>query len=202
MNPIKNNNFLRDDLNISEIEMCDGVGGLAGKYCPKTVRAYFIPGKSPIDTASVYRAVPIDIKTGLRACSRNPSTTKMVVYEFWDSEYLDMFERAGIHRNTPPPFIPGCDLGAIAALRRAPIILSPIDNTRTVITDNADATEITFHAISDAPDAKIFWFLDNDMIGTTISGEKITRRVSIGEHSVRIIDDMGAGNRINFSVIK
>ena len=200
--PITNNNFLRDDLNISEIEMCDGVGGLAGKYCPKTVRAYFIPGKSPIDTASVYRAVPIDIKTGLRACSRNPSTTKMVVYEFWDSEYLDMFERAGIHRNTPPPFIPGCDLGAIAALRRAPIILSPIDNTRTVITDNADATEITFHAISDAPDAKIFWFLDNDMIGTTISGEKITRRVSIGEHSVRIIDDMGAGTRINFSVIK
>ena len=111
--PLHNNNFMRDNLNISEIEMCDGVGGLAGKYCPKTVRAYFIPGKSPIETSSVYRAVPIDNATGLRACTYDAATTHMAVFEFWDAEYLDMFQRAGITRNTPPPFMPGCDLDDI-----------------------------------------------------------------------------------------
>ena len=47
--PVKNNNFLDPDMNISQIEMCDMVGGIAGEYCPKKVSAYFIPGKSPID---------------------------------------------------------------------------------------------------------------------------------------------------------
>ena len=200
--PITNNNFLRDDLNISEIEMCDGVGGLAGKYCPKTVRAYFIPGKSPIDTASVYRAIPIDTKTGLRACSRNPDTTKMVVYEFWDAEYLDMFRRAGVQRNTPPPFMPGCSLDDVMSGRDVPTIISPIPDTRTVITDNNDTAEITFRAISDMPDAKIFWFLDDKMIGTTMSGDILQYRTKIGDHVVRAIDEMGGGTRIKFSVVK
>ena len=199
---IQNNNFMRDDLNISEIDMCADVGGLAGKYCPKTVRAYFIPGKSPIATSSVYRAVPIDNKTGLRACTRDPNTTHMAVYEFWDAEYLDMFQRAGISRNTPPPFMPGCNLDAITTTHTAPIILSPVDGTRTVILSDKNAQEIAFRAISDMDDIKIFWFLDNEMIGTSISGQTFTHNTPIGDHTVRVIDEMGGATAIQFSVVK
>lgn len=199
---IQNNNFMRDDLNISEIDMCADVGGLAGKYCPKTVRAYFIPGKSPIATSSVYRAVPIDNKTGLRACTRDPNTTHMAVYEFWDAEYLDMFQRAGISRNTPPPFMPGCNLDAITNTHTAPIILSPVDGTRTVILSDKNAQGIAFRAISDMDDIKIFWFLDNEMIGTSISGQTFTHNTPIGDHTVRVIDEMGGATAIQFSVVK
>lgn len=200
--PLHNNNFLRDDMNISQIEMCDIVGGLAGKYCPKTVLTYFIPGKSPIETSSVYRAAAIDKETGLRACTHNPDTTKMAVFEFWDAEYLDMFRRAGIRRNTPPPFMPGCKLDEITQTRKQPVILSPIDGTRTVILSGQDFEEISFQAISDMPDAKIFWFLDNEMIGTTTSGQTLQYNVRMGTHTVRIIDEMGAGTNIKFTVIK
>ena len=199
---IQNNNFMRDDLNISEIDMCADVGGLAGKYCPKTVRAYFIPGKSPIATSSVYRAVPIDNKTGLRACTRDPNTTHMAVYEFWDAEYLDMFQRAGISRNTPPPFMPGCNLDAITTTHTAPIILSPVDGTRTVILSDKNAQGIAFRAISDMDDIKIFCFLDNEMIGTSISGQTFTHNTPIGDHTVRVIDEMGGATAIQFSVVK
>ena len=199
---IQNNNFMRDDLNISEIDMCADVGGLAGKYCPKTVRAYFIPGKSPIATSSVYRAVPIDNKTGLRACTRDPNTTHMAVYEFWDAEYLDMFQRAGISRNTPPPFMPGCNLDAITTTHTAPIILSPVDGTRTVILSDKNAQGIAFRAISDMDDIKIFWFLDNEMIGTSISGQTFIHNTPIGDHTVRVIDEMGGATAIQFSVVK
>ena len=199
---IQNNNFMRDDLNISEIDMCADVGGLAGKYCPKTVRAYFIPGKSPIATSSVYRAVPIDNKTGLRACTRDPNTTHMAVYEFWDAEYLDMFQRAGISRNTPPPFMPGCNLDAITTTHTAPIILSPVDGTRTVILSDKNAQGIAFRAISDMDDIKIFWFLDNEMIGTSISGQTFTHNTPIGDHTVRVIDEMGGATAIQFSIVK
>ena len=200
--PIKNNNFLRDDMNISTVEMCDGVGGLAGKYCPKTVTAYFIPGKSPITTSSVYRAVPVDNNTGLRACNRDPKTTHLEIFEFWDSEYLDMFARAGITRNTPPPFMPGCDLDAITSTRAAPVVMSPIDGTRTVILSDADTQPIAFRAISDMTDAKIFWFLNDKMIGTTMSGETLMHDTPIGDYTVRIMDEMGAATTIKFSVVK
>ena len=114
----------------------------------------------------------IDKETGLRACTHNPDTTKMAVFEFWDAEYLDMF------------------------------ILSPIDGTRTVILSGQDFEEISFQAISDMPDAKIFWFLDNEMIGTTTSGQTLQYNVRMGTHTVRIIDEMGAGTNIKFTVIK
>lgn len=201
-NPIKNNNFLRDGLNISEIEMCDRVGGLAGKYCPKITYAYFIPGKSPIETSSIYRSIPIDNRTGLRACKRDPHNTHMEVYEFWDAEYLDMFNKAGIQRHTPPPFMPGCNLDDIAITSSTPIILSPIDGTRNVIISDENSETVSFKAVSDMPEAKIFWFLDDDMIGTTQSGQSFTRKVEIGDHTVSIIDEMGGSNRITFSVIK
>lgn len=200
--PLKNNNFLHDDLNISEIEMCDKVGGLAGKYCPKTILAYFIPGKSPIETSPIYRAIPIDNKTGLRACTRNPETTHMEVYEFWDAEYLDMFRRAGIQRKTPPPFMPGCNLDEISISSSAPVILSPIDGTTTIIVSEKNYEPISFQAVSDKTNSKLFWFLDEEMIGTTVSGQILNHDVKIGEHIVRITDDTGGGTSIKFSVIK
>ena len=200
--PIKNNNFLRDDMNISTVEMCSEVGGLAGKYCPKSINAYFISGKSPIETSSVYRAIPIDNKTGLRACTHDPATTHMKVFEFWDAEYLDMFKRAGITRNTPPPFMPGCNLDKISSARTAPVILSPADNTRTVILSDKNTQEIAFQAISDMDDVKIFWFVNDKMIGTTTSGETLMYNVPIGDYTVRIMDEMGAAATTHFSVVK
>ena len=200
--PVTNNNFLSPDMNISKIDMCDTVGGLAGEHCPKTVPAYFIPGKSPIETSSVYRAIPIDNVTGRRACNNDPKTTHMAVYEFWDSEYLDMFRRAGIKRNTPPPYMDGCNLLDVENTENSIIITSPADTTRLVITTGADSETVSFNAISETTDAKIFWFLDDATIGTTHSGETFTYDVPMGTHIVRAIDENGHGTSNKFSIIK
>lgn len=199
---VKNNNFLRQDLNISKIEMCEKVGGLAGKYCPKSTYAYFIPGKSPIEVSSIYRAIPIDNATGLRACSNNPNTTHLEVYEFWDAEYLEMFKKAGIHKKTPPAFMAGCNLDFMMTSHNPPVILSPQKDTRVVIVSNSDSQQITFKAISEVPDAKLFWFLDDNLIGTTQSDEALLYNVQIGQHTVRTIDEIGGWSTIKFSVIK
>lgn len=193
---------MRPDLNISQIDMCEEVGGIAGTHCPSARPAYFIPGKSPIEMSSIYQAVPIDNKTGLRACSPNPATTHMEVYEFWDAEYLDIFRRAGVKRRTPPPYMPGCDLDSISQMRTSPVITSPANGTRTVIISDSDTAPITFQAVTDMADAKIFWFLNNRIIGATVPGESITIPVAIGEHTVRAIDEMGAAAESQFLVVK
>lgn len=200
--PVTNNNFLTPDMNIAQIDMCDGVGGIAGPYCPHAVKAYFIPGKSPIDVSPVYRSVPIDRKTGLRACSRDPKTTIDKVYEFWDAEYLDMFRRAGVRRNTAPRFMENCDLNTVAATRAAPLIITPADAARIVITSDKNEENVSFQAITDDAGAKIFWFIDDAMIGTTKSGEILTRTIPMGEHTVRASDEMGAGASADFTIVK
>lgn len=200
--PLSNNNFFRDDLNISYIDMCAGVGGIAGIHCPKFVKSPFIPGVSPIDTTSIYRAIPIDIKSGKRACVYDPQTTRMEVYEFWDPEYLDMFKRAGIKRKTPPPYLENCDLDEIANHKSKPVILSPIDKTRIVITTKQNQENVTFKAINDADNTRIFWFLDDNMIGTSTSGTVFQLPVVMGEHRLRIVDELGGVSQIEFTVVK
>lgn len=200
--PVENPNFLRDDLNISRIDMCDGVGGIAGTHCPHVVQSYFIPGISPIDTSSVYRAIPIDRATGRRACRRDAATTYMDVYEFWDATYLDMFRRAGIKRKTPPPYMPDCDLNAIAASVPPPQIVSPADATRIVITDDADTARVAMRALSNTTDTRIFWFLDNAMIGTSGPGDTFEHPVPMGRHTVRALDEAGGGAAATFTVVK
>ncbi len=199
---VQNNDFLRDDLNIAQIDMCDGVGGIAGTHCPHTTPAYFIPGVSPIDMSSVYRAIPIDKKTGLRACTADPDSTYMAVYEFWDAEYLDMFRRAGVTRHTPPNFVPGCDLDKISNTRSAPMIVSPADSARIVIVSDTQTEHVTFRAITDMPDVRIFWFLDDKVIGTSQSGETFSHPVPIGRHTVRAADELGGAASSEFMVVK
>lgn len=199
---VTNNNFLRPGLNVSQIEMCDIVGGIAGPYCPKRVKSYFIPGVSPIDTSSVYRAVAIDKTTGLRACRPNPETTDMKVYEFWEPEFLDIFNRAGIIRNTPPPFMPGCDLNEMTFEAKPITIISPVADIKTVIVNDKDYESVSFQAISDTPTSQIFWFLNGKVIGETKSGEVFSKNIPVGEYTLHATDSQGSSTTIKFMVVK
>lgn len=200
--PITNNNFLRDDMNIITVEMCEIGGNIAGPYCPKKSQTYFIPGKSPITRNTVHRRISIDNKTGLRACRADATTTHYATFEFWDGEYIDMFRRAGIRRNTPPTFMPGCTIDDTMDEENAPIITSPIADTRIVITSEDDFETVGFMAFGNTTDAKLIWFLDDTALGSTKSGETLKYNVPIGEHTIRVTDPTGPTSEINFSVVK
>ena len=200
--PIKNNNFLTDELNITSVEMCEIGGNIAGPYCPKKTMSYFIPGKSPITRNTIHRKIPIDNKTGLRACKPNAGTTHDEIYEFWDGEYIDMFRRAGIKRKTPPAFMPGCTIEDAPEDTNAPLIISPIADTKIVITSDKDSEPVGFMAFGDNSDSKLIWFLDDKMLGSTQNAETLKYNVPMGDHTVRVTDTIGTTTTIQFSVVK
>ena len=200
--PIRDNNFMRPELNVITVDMCEIGGNIAGPYCPKKVASYFIPGKSPLTRNTVHRSIAIDNKTGLRACTPNPKTTHNEIFEFWDSEYIDMFRRAGIRRKTAPAFMPGCKATEMNEDWDAPIIVSPIPDTKIVITAERDFEPIGFMAFGADADAKLFWFLDDKTLGTTKSGETLQYNVPMGEHILRVTDPAGTTSEMSFSVVK
>ena len=200
--PISDNNFMTSDLNIISIDMCEIGGNIAGPYCPQKVPSYFIPGKSPITRNSVHRMIAIDNKTGLRACNPDATNTHMAVYEFWDGEYLDMFRRAGIKRKTPPAFMPDCSLDDISDDTSAPMIVFPLSDTKIVITSDKDFEPVGIMGIAATNNSRILWFLDDNALGHTDTGETLEYNISIGEHTLRAIDTNGSATQINFSVVK
>ncbi len=200
--PIQNNKFLADDMNIIEIEMCEIGGNIAGEFCPQKTLSYFIPGKSPITRNRIHRQIPIDNKTGLRACKTDPKTTHTGIFEFWDAEYLDMFRRAGVRRKTAPGFMQGCDINDIPDDGTAPVVVFPTADTKLVITTAHDFEPVGFMGLATGTNDKIFWFLDDKTLGSTKSGETLEYNVPMGDHILRATDSTGTTTQINFSVVK
>jgi len=82
-------------------------GDLPEPCCTHRVAGWFIPGVSPIKTCDVHREVLVDVKTGLRVpVDDGTREVRREVYEFWPSELLMLFERAGLPRRSPPPYLP------------------------------------------------------------------------------------------------
>src|ERR1700736_555187 len=97
--------------NLKRVEFCAVSGDLPGKHCDHRVEGWFIPGISPIKTCDVHQEVLVDATTGLRVpIDDGTRQLRREVYEFWPSDLLKLFERAGLPRRAPPPFLPGTQL--------------------------------------------------------------------------------------------
>ncbi len=179
-------------LNIARVEVCAATGDLPDEHCPRTTRSYFIPGKSPLHVTSVYREVPIDVKTGKRACYEDPPRTRLEVFEFWPSDLLALFRTAGIARRLPPPFETDCPLGVVSATGAAPQITAP--DSRIIYSlrsERREAERLPFTAVTEADAATLYWFVDDRFVGSVPRGEVFFWQPAVGEFAVRAVDDHG-----------
>lgn len=179
-------------LNLTKVDVCAPTGDLPGRYCPETVKSWFIPGKSPIRVSNIHRAIPISKKTGLRACSNDADDIDMKVYEFWSSDIRSLFLRAGVSRKLPPNFEPECSIDIKATHGINPQIQSPDQSISYVMrSDRLNEERIPFMAVADADVKKMFWFVDNQYVGYSTHGEPYYWKPELKRASVRVVDDHG-----------
>lgn len=187
-------------LNLTKVEICKASGMLPTRYCKETEKTWFIPGKSPIKTDTVYREIAINSKTGLRAC-RFDANTRFEIFEFWPSDVLKIFQQAGVPRRMPPPYESDCTIGANVAQGFAPQISSPQNQVVYVVAPDANQpTLIPFTAVVDADVKNLYWFIDETFLG------KITREKSFFWHAkpgnfvIRVVDDFGRSDARDLKV--
>jgi penicillin-binding protein 1C len=179
-------------LNLQKVAMCADTGDLPGRYCPRTTESWFIPGVSPIKVSTVHRAVPIDRKTGLRACRPQPGVTEMQVYEFWPSDLQQIFRQAGLALKTPPPFTADCSLDVQSQAGTPPVIQSPVVNLEYRLrSENLEKAKIPFSAVADGDVRELFWFVDDRYVGSSKAGETFFWSPASGDFVVRVVDDHG-----------
>lgn len=176
---------------VSRVAVCALSGQLPGKHCTHTKQTWFVPGKSPIETCQIHRAVEIDVRTGLRACSAR-GQTRTEVFEFWPSDLMRLFRQAGLPRRVPPPPGPGCDLTAASAQGSPPRITSPLRGVVYTLRPELDQHDsIGLAATTDADAAEVFWFINDTLLGRSRSGVALTWKPRPGTYIVRAVDDQG-----------
>lgn len=176
-------------MNLKKIRVCKASGMLPTPYCPDTELSWFIPGKSPIKTDTIYREVAINKKTGLRTCHIDEHTP-FEIFEFWPSDLLKIFKRAGIQRHTPPFFEPDCALSSNTGIN--PQITSPQAGISYIVHANSQNNgQIPLTAVTDAGIAHLYWFIDETFIAKTKPDESFLWQAKPGNYVVRVVDDHG-----------
>lgn len=188
-------------LNLVKVDVCKASGMLPTRYCKDTEKVWFIPGKSPIKTDTIYREIAIDSKTGLRACHFD-NQTRFEIYEFWSSDLLKIFKRAGIQRRIPPPYNSDCIVGDKIGQGFSPQIFSPQTQVNYVSRiGSVKETTIPLSAVVDADVRNIFWFANDMFIGKTTRDQSLLWKVKPGKYLVRVVDEFGRSDAREVSVV-
>lgn len=187
-------------MQLTKVDVCKASGMLPTRYCADTDEVWFIPGKSPIQTDTIYREVAINTKTGLRACVFNENT-RFEIYEFWSSDLLKIFKRAGIPRRIPPGFDSACNVNKKIESGFHPQIASPQNQVNYVARLQSDkASIIPFTAVVDADVRNLHWFLNATYLGKTTRDKAFLWHAQPGNYVVRVVDDYGRSDAHNLSV--
>jgi len=173
---------------VARIAVCTGSGDLPNADCPHTVDTWYIPGKSPIRVSQLHRTVAIDTQTGSAVCPPYPAATRFEVFEFWTSDMLELFRKAGMPRRAPPS-LPDCAAGADGD---APRISSPLRNVSYALRRSSpDPMMLEASVAGDV--RRLFWFDGRAFIGARAvsDGAMPWRPDTNGVHLIRVVDDRG-----------
>ena len=184
--------------NLKRVSFCAVSGDLPEPYCTQQVEGWFIPGISPIKLCDVHQEVLVDAASGLRV-PRDDGTRELrrEVYEFWPTELLSIFRRAGVPRKLPPPFLPGTSPDWIARTGNAPRIVSPAEGQKILLTS---AGTIALRAKTDADVREIYWFAGNTFIARTNPQDVVTWKATQGSYELTALDDHGRAGSSAFTV--
>jgi len=187
-----------ETMNLKKVEVCKASGMLPTRYCTNREWTWFIPGKSPIKTDTIFREVAVNSNTGLRTCHIDEST-RFEVFEFWPSDLLRIFRRAGIQRHTPPFFEADCALSNTNGIN--PQITSPQAGISYIVRVSSSANnKIPLIAVTDAGVAHLYWFVNETFIAKTSSEESFLWQAKPGKFTIRVVDDRGLSDARDVNV--
>lgn len=181
-----------EQLHLIRLPVCKASGLLPTRFCKNTEETWFIPGKSPIQSDTIFREVAIDKNSGLRTC-RIDKKTQFETFEFWSSDLLKIFNEARMKRRVPPPFDDSCKQPHQNGL--IPQIISPKTHLDYVIRGNSSIeTQIPFYAVTDAEVVNLYWFVNETFLGKIAHDQHFLWTAKPGKFVIRVVDDHGRAN--------
>lgn len=171
---------------VAQVNVCAASGDLPNEDCPSLVKTWFIPGKSPIKTSTLHRAVYFDAK-GAVICKGQPYSRREI-YEFWPNDMAKLFLETGMPRRQPPQ-LPGCydSLNSDAAALE---IISP--SSIGVYTLKISKPASIGLKVRSRTNNDIFWFANKSYIGKVKATETLSwTPENPGTYRIHAADEQG-----------
>ena len=170
---------------VIQVKVCTASGDLPNEDCPSLVKTWFIPGKSPIKTSTLHKAVYFNAE-GKVIC-KGQQYSRREIYEFWPNDMALLFHEAGMPRHQPPQ-LPSCydSLNGEAALE----IVSP-SSIGVYTLKIGKPSSIGLKAKSKT-NGNIFWFANKSFIGKAKAAETLSwMPENPGTYRIRAADEQG-----------
>ncbi|MDP3652988.1 MAG: penicillin-binding protein 1C [Rhodoferax sp.] len=170
---------------LQRIEVCAASGELPNDACKVRHTAWFIAGKSPIRQSTLHRTVLVDTRSGKLACAPGPHTREET-FEYWPSDMLALFKRAGMPLRLPPEG--ACAQAAMAD--GAPHIVLPLRGvTHMQRLNQPQPIQLRAEAGSGTV---LHWFAQDTLLGQSRPGETLAwTPPQAGRYTLRVVDADG-----------
>ena len=183
--------WLRPPPGVARVPVCAASGDLPNADCPRSLPAWYIPGRSPIRVSSVHRRVPIDLRTGEVACAGTPRAyVRNELFESWPSDIQRLYAQAGMPRRRVPAS--HCAQPLAAAAQPPPAIVSPTADVTYQLHSSPAAEPLPLVATGGADVNTLYWFADGAFLGS--SGPSVPLGWTpghSGQFSLSVVDDQG-----------
>ena len=189
--------------NLKAVEFCAVSGELPEPWCTQRVTGWFIPGVSPIRTCEIHRQVLVDNATGLRVARDDGSRSlRNEVFEFWPSDLSALFEKAGLPRRSPPPFLPGVDAHELGQSGKSPRIVGLPEGggTREIALVSLRSGIVPLRAQTDGDVRDVYWFANRSFLGKAPPNEPVSWTPQQGSYEVTALDDRGRSGTCKVTV--
>lgn len=171
---------------VAEVNICAASGDLPNEDCPALIKTWFIPGKSPIKTSTLHKAVYFDAK-GEVICKGQPYSHREI-YEFWSNDMAKLFLEAGLPRRQPPA-LPSCYdnfSGDTTALE----IVSP--SSSGVYTMQIGKPTSIGLKVKSRTNSDVFWFANKSFLGKAKAVKTLSWSPNNpGTYRLRATDEQG-----------
>lgn len=180
---------------LTRVEVCAASGELPNPWCPRLIKTWFIPGKSPIRTSKLHRPVVVDKESGKALCPPfDAEKVRIEVFEFWPSDMQALFAKAGLPRKTPPAAPGNCSWSGFADAGERPRILSPLSHVTYTLRLSRPEEKIELRAAADSSSSTLYWFAGSRYLGRHAAGDTFSWRPQQGgTYDLTVLDDYNRG---------
>lgn len=181
--------------------VCALSGRPAGPSCPRVVLGRFPAGSPRPRPCDLHREILVERESGFEVCGgcRKGRDVDRRAVEVFPPEVESWLSRSGLgaaRATRAPPHDPSC---RHAASEGSPRIVSPADGA--VFRRSAEGARAIDLAAAPHPGAaRLWWFVDGELVGTSPPLGRLAWPLEAGTHSVRCVDDRGRGALARFEV--
>ncbi|MFO7657884.1 MAG: penicillin-binding protein 1C [Bacteroidales bacterium] len=192
--------FEKPEIDLMPVELCAETGFLAGENCKNRTIAQAPVNMKPLRICPYHETFFLDRDNKYAVCSQcwEPGYTKKPFLIFPPDVVQFLFEKGNPVQKAPhhnprcPASMGNKDLQIIYPYENA-ILWVPRDF-------NLRYQKVVFRAANRNPEANVYWYLNDKLLGTTTREHVITSTVPTGWHEIFVIDDAGNKDRKRFYV--